>query len=203
MPASGHYPKAVEGLAAWFRRLPGIGRRTAERLALALLEWTEEDLQAFAASVASLKERVHACAVCGNLSDERLCRLCTSAERDRALICVVESASQIPCIEAAGCFRGLYHVLGGRLVPLAGIGPEKLRLEQLRRRLAEGQVSEVILATSPDVEGEATASFLAAELSRPGVRFTRIAAGVPVGADLTFADAATMAMAISGRREFD
>jgi len=200
MPINSPYPEPVEAMVATFRRLPGIGKRTAERLALALLEWPEEDLRRFGAGIAAFRERVLFCETCGNLADDRLCRICAAPNRDQELICVVEHASQIPVIESAGCYRGLYHVLGGRIVPLDGKGPEDLRIEELRRRLDAGAVQELILATSPDVEGEATAHFIAAEFAAHGVRTTRIAAGVPVGADLSFADSATMAMAMGGRR---
>ena len=196
------YPRALQAVIGLLRRLPGVGRRTAERLALALLEWPEEDLRGFGEAVATLRDRICFCRECGNLADDPVCRICAAADRERGLICVVEHASQIPVIENAGCYRGLYHVLGGRIVPLAGKGPEDLRIEELRQRLETGDVAELILATSSDVEGEATANFIAAEFADCGVRITRIAAGVPVGADLSFADAATMAMAIGGRRPF-
>jgi recombination protein RecR len=142
------------------------------------------------------------CTICGNLADTDTCRICRSPGRDRTQICVVEVATQIPVFES-GSYRGLYHVLGGRLQPLEGIGPDELRVEELRERLAGGDAQELILATSPDVEGEATAHFLAAEFADAGVRITRLAAGVPVGADLSYADAATMARALAGRRTLD
>jgi recombination protein RecR len=200
MGTNSAYPVALQALTSSLRRLPGIGARTAERLALALLSWPEEQLREFAAQLASLRERVRFCRVCGNLADADLCRICTDPSRQASVICVVEQPTQIATIERTGCYRGLYHVLGGRIVPLDGKGPEDLRLAELRQRLDAGGVQELIVATSLDVEGEATATYLAWEFSPCGVRITRIAAGVPVGADLSFADAATMAMALNGRR---
>ena len=198
--AGSAYPKPIQSLVALFRRLPGVGGRTAERLALALLNWPEEDLQLFGGEIAALRERISFCEQCGNLAEGARCRICESPNRDHGIICVVEQATQIPVIENAGCFRGLYHVLGGRIVPLEGKGPDDLNIESLRERLAAGDVKELILATSPDVEGEATASFLVEEMKIFPVRITRIASGVPVGADLSFADSATMAMALGTRR---
>lgn len=198
--ASSAYPKALESLVTVLRRLPGIGRRSAERLALAMLEWPESDLHRLGDDIANLRRRVLFCTVCGNLADSAICRICAAPNRDQATICVVEYATQIPVIEGAGCFRGLYHVLGGRLLPLEGRGPEQLRVRELRERLETGLVHELILATSPDVEGEATAHFLASEFATCCARISRIALGVPVGADLCFADAATIAMAMGGRR---
>lgn len=200
MPAHAAYPRPVEALIAAFRRMPGVGKRTAERLALALLEWSPADLSRFGNDIGKLRERISFCETCGHLAEGRICGICASPDRDRAQICVVEHASQVPVIENAGCYRGLYHVLGGRIVPLEGKGPEDIRIAELHRRVAAGDVRELILATSPDLEGEATASFIAAELAGCGLHITRIAAGVPVGADLSFADSATIAMAMGGRQ---
>lgn len=200
MPENTSYPVALQRLIGFLGRLPGVGRRTAERLALALLEWPEEDLVRFGEQVARLRQDVKPCPVCGNFSDGNPCSVCSQPNRERDVVCVVETAVQIALFEKSGCFRGLYHVLGGRLSPLQGRGPEDLAIASLRRRLAEGGIRELILATSPDVEGEATASYLAAELAPAGVRITRIACGVPVGADLSYADAATLASALGGRR---
>ncbi|OGV79721.1 MAG: recombination protein RecR [Lentisphaerae bacterium RIFOXYB12_FULL_65_16] len=200
MTTSSAFPAPLQSLVSLFRRFPGVGRRTAERLALALLEWPEADLRRFGEEIASLKVRIFFCEDCGNLCDDRQCRVCRDPSRDRQIVCVVEQALQVPIIENAGCYRGLYHVLGGRIAPLEDRGPETLRLEPLRRRLEQGEVRELILATSSDVEGEATAHFLAAEFQAYPVRITRIAAGVPVGADLTLADSATLTIALGGRR---
>lgn len=194
------YPSALQRLIALFGRLPGVGKRTAERLALAVLDWPDEQIRQFGDDLLHLKERVTFCPVCGNLAEGDLCGICRAPDRKSDVICVVEQAAQIPVIEGSGCFRGLYHVLGGKLVPLEGKGPADLRIAELRERLTGGEVAEVIVATSPDVEGEATAHFLAEEFADLPVIFSRIAAGVPVGADLSYADAATMAVALGGRR---
>lgn len=197
---SQEYPEALATLVAALMRLPGIGRRTAERLALALLEWPDETLADLGDRIRRLKTDIRPCRQCGNLSEGGLCRVCADPRRDTHQVCVVEEAVQIPVIERAGCFRGLYHVLGGRLTPLEGKGPQDLRIELLRQRLAAGDVTELIIATSSDVEGEATAAYLCEEFGRlPGVTLSRIAAGVPVGSDLSFADPATIAMALKSR----
>ncbi len=194
------YPPALQRLAAYYSKLPGIGRRTAERLALASMDWTESDLQGFAETLGTLKSRIRKCAICGNLSEDETCEICQDGQRQRNVICVVEQPSQLMVVENSGCFRGLYHVLGGKLAPLSGKGPEDLRIKELRERLMGGGVTELILATSPDVEGEATAHFLAQEFADLPIRITRIASGVPIGSDLTYADAATLAIAIGSRR---
>lgn len=200
MRASGQYPPVLDELILSLRRLPGIGTRTAERLALSLLTWPQEELQSLGTLLSTLKSRLRSCEVCGNLTEEPRCRICSDPNRQADVVCVVEQASQIPVIERAGCFRGLYHVLGGRLEPLEGKGPEALKLAELRARVAAGVVRELILATSSDVEGEATAAYLVSELREFPVTITRIAAGVPVGADLGFADSATIAVAMNARR---
>jgi recombination protein RecR len=200
MPDTSAYPAPLQRLIAYLARLPGIGRRTAERLALALLEWSAEDLAHLGQQLTRLRQEVKACPVCGNLSDGDRCTICTHPGRQAELVCVVETAAQIAVFEKSGSYRGLYHVLGGRISPLQGRGPEDLTIAALRQRLDQGGIQELILATSPDVEGEATAAYLAAELSRPGLRISRIACGVPVGADLSYADAATLASALGGRR---
>ena len=194
------YPPALEELIFSLRRLPGIGSRTAERLALALLDWPPHELEQFGALLAGLKTRLRFCEACGNLAEGPLCRVCADPRRQADVICVVEQAGQIPVFERAGCFRGLYHVLGGRIEPLEGKGPGDLRIEPLRRRLESGQVRELILATSPDVEGEATAAYLADAFKALPVTISRLASGIPVGADLGFADSATIAVALNARR---
>lgn len=197
------YPKALVDIIETLCRLPGIGRRTAQRLALSLLEWSPEELRRFGEQLTVLPTKIVFCGVCGNFSDRETCGICEAPDRDRSVICVVEQASQIAVIEACRDYRGVYHVLGGRLVPLEGRGPEDLRLGELSERIADGAVHELILATSPDVEGEATAHYIASEFARPGLTISRIAAGVPVGADLSYANSATMAMAIRGRRPME
>ncbi len=194
------YPAALRELISVLKQLPGIGSRTAERLALSILAWPPERLEAFGGLVGGLQSRIRSCVCCGNWADAELCAICRNPGRRRDLICVVERVSQIPVIERSGSFNGLYHVLGGRLMPLEGKGPDDLRLRELEGRVAAGGVQEVILATSPDVEGEATASYVVGELKSYGVSCSRIASGIPVGADMSYADSATMAMAINSRR---
>ena len=172
-------------------------------MALSLMSWQEGDLAGFGAQLSSLRKEVGFCPVCGYLTNgTEPCRFCSSPDRERSIICVVEQVTQVHTIESSGCFKGLYHVLGGKISPMKGRGPADLRIEELRERLADGDVKEILIALSPDVEGEATAHYLAQEFGGMGVALTRIAAGVPVGSDLSFADAATMASAISGRRRF-
>lgn len=197
------YPDTLQHVISYFSHLPGIGRRTAERLGLALMSWRPEDVAGFGAEIGKLRSSVTGCAICGNYTEAGFpCGICSSENRQRGIICVVEQVSQIHVIEKSGCFHGLYHVLGGKLSPVNGIGPGDLRLKELAARLDAG-VSELLLAITPDVEGEATAHYIAHEFARPGLSISRIAAGVPVGADLAFADAATLASAISGRRVMD
>lgn len=195
----GAYPSVLEELMLSLRRLPGIGARTAERLALHLSGWKAEDLQRFGGLIAALPERLRLCTICGNLAESERCAICADSHRQPDVICVVEQALQIPVIERAGCFRGLYHVLGGRIEPLAHKGPDDLRLPELRRRLEGGTVRELILAMSSDVEGEATAAYLAQAFRSETLVVSRIAAGIPVGADLGYADAATLAVALRAR----
>ncbi|MDD4097626.1 MAG: recombination mediator RecR [Lentisphaeria bacterium] len=203
MSKPGQYPEALNHVIAGFSRLPGIGRRTAERLTLAVMNWPPEQLADFGAALAELHQKVHPCAVCGNLTDQQTCAICQDESRQQDLICVVEQASQVAVLETSSCFHGLYHVLGGKLSPLNGKGPADLRLAELQQRLRQKPVAELIIATSPDVEGEATAHFIADMLADLPVTISRTAAGVPVGSDLNFADAATLAMAINGRRKLD
>ena len=198
---SGVYPKLLEQLARYLTALPGIGQRTAERLSLSLLDWDEEQLRALSELIGTLKHRIKFCKTCGNLAESDRCNICLDSSRDSRLICVVENARQIPAINKCGRFNGMFHVLGGRISPLDGVGLEQLNVHTLFERIRNNNVYEVILATSPDVEGEATANYLANELKNDfEVTVTRIALGVPVGSDLTFADVATMAMAIDSRR---
>lgn len=198
-----NYPPSLQRLIGYFSKLPGVGKRSAERLALSTLKWSEKDLQGFAAALSDLHRLIHPCAVCGNLAEGELCPLCSDTSRTRNVICVVEQPSQIIVIENSGCFHGLYHVLGGKLAPLSGKGPDDLRIAELHQRVAAGGVTELIIATSPDVEGEATAHYLAHDFAASGVTVSRIAAGVPIGADLNYADPATLSIAISARRAIE
>lgn len=194
-----HYPASFIKLINTISRLPGIGKRTAERLALALYDWNESELKFFGETISELKNNVKSCQLCGNFSDDEHCNICLDDSRDPTSICVIETVAQIPVIEKSGSFRGLYHILGGKLSPVNGIGPETLKVEKLISRLEN--VSEIILATSPDFDGEATASYIADLLKNREINITRIARGIPVGADISYADSASMAMAMNSRRQ--
>ena len=193
---------AIEDLVTELAKLPGIGRKTAQRLTFFLLKQPAETATRLAEAIRSVRERVTACGVCGTLTDEDPCAICRDPRRDASLLCVVEEAADVTAIERAGRFRGRYHVLGGRLSPLEGIGPEALRLDRLVDRVANGAgVREVIIATNPSMEGEVTATFLQQLLRPTGVRVTRIARGLPVGGDLEYADGVTIAQALLARRD--
>ncbi len=197
---------AIDDLASEFARLPGIGRKTALRLTYHLLKQPLDQSRRLASALVTLAERVRPCDRCFNLTESPLCALCRDPKRDPALICAVEEAADIGAIERAGEYRGLYHVLGGRLSPLDGIGPEDLTIPQLVERVAGGTVREVIIATNPSLEGEATALYLQRQLAahRPDgqvLAVTRIARGLPVGGDLEYADGVTIAQALAARRE--
>lgn len=192
---------AIDDLATELARLPGIGRKTALRLTYHLLRQPRERVQRLAATLLTLVERVRQCRTCGNLTEDEECAICRDPRRDTAVICAVEEAADIGAIERTGEFRGRYHVLGGRISPLDGVGPEDLTVGHLVRRVMDGQVSEVIVATNPSVEGEATALYLQQALKPAGVRITRIARGLPVGGDLEYADGVTIAQAIAARRD--
>lgn len=191
---------ALKRLSGLLRQLPGVGEKTAQRLMLAVLGAPREYGLALGAALVEVVERVHACAPCGNLTEESPCALCRDPRRDRGLLCVVERVPDLMAIEASHEYRGLYHVLGGALSPLDGVGPEGLRLEDLMARLP-GEFREVILATSASVEGEATALYLKRKLEPLGLRLTRIASGIPVGGELEYVDRGTLGRALSGRRE--
>jgi recombination protein RecR len=190
----------IDDLASELAKLPGIGRKTALRLTYHLLKQPAEQSRRLAEALSTLSERVHPCERCFNLTEGELCAICTDPRRDATLICVVEEASDISAIERAGEFRGHYHVLGGRLSPLDGIGPENLHIEDLVRRVASTQILEVILATNPSLEGEATALYVQRQLASRPVTVTRIARGLPVGGDLEYADGVTIAQALAARR---
>ena len=202
------YPQALEDLMELLRGLPGVGRRSAERMAMNLFSWDETRLKVFAEVVAGLKGRVGKCCVCGNLADLRgeekvLCPICASPARDPEVLCVVEDAPQIRSIEASGVFRGVYHVLGGRIAPLEGRGVDSISADALEKRLETGSFREIIFALSPDVEGQATAVYLVNRLKKYGLKTSRLAQGLPAGSDLSYADPATIAAALSGRTAFD
>ncbi|MBX6332555.1 MAG: recombination protein RecR [Gemmatimonadaceae bacterium] len=192
---------AIDELAAELAKLPGVGRKTALRLTYHLLKQPPETSRRLAAALERLVERVRRCSVCANLTEEDPCAICGDPRRDRGILCVVEEASDISAIERTGEFHGIYHVLGGRLSPLDGIGPEDLGVQQLVDRVTAGGVREVILATNPSLEGEATALYVQRQVGPHVAVVSRIARGIPVGGDLEYADGVTIAQAISARRE--
>jgi recombination protein RecR len=192
---------ALDDLVTEFAKLPGIGRKTAQRLAHHLVQQPGDRLARLAGALVAVAERVRPCDECGNLAEAGLCAVCLDPRRDGGLICVVEEPSGVMFLERAGEFRGRYHVLGGRLDPLAGVGPESLRLAQLVARVDAGGVREVILATNPSMEGEVTATYVQQLLAGRGVKVTRLARGLPVGGDLEYVDGVTLAHALSARQE--
>ncbi|HEY2790007.1 MAG TPA: recombination mediator RecR [Gaiellales bacterium] len=194
------YAPSVDNLIVQLARLPGVGRRTAQRLAFHLLKASEADALALADAIREVKERIGFCTECGNLAEEPLCPICADARRDRSLICVVEDPSDLVALERTHEYRGLYHVLGGALSPIDGVDPEHLRIAELVARVETGGVVEVLLATNPTMTGEATAAYLADRL-RGHTRVTRLASGLPVGGDLEYADEVTLGRALAGRRE--
>ena len=196
------YPGPINRLVAELSKLPGIGQRTAQRLAFHVLREEENEALALADAIREVKEKVGLCEVCFNLAEERRCQICQDSRRDRSLICVVEQPADVIPIERTHEYRGLYHVLGGALSPIDGIDPEDLRISELVGRVEEGEAEEVVLATNPTTTGEATAHHLA-ELLRGRVTITRLASGLPVGADLEHADEVTLGRALSGRRSLD
>jgi recombination protein RecR len=191
---------AVENLVAQLTRLPGVGTRTAHRLAFHLLRVPKDEAHALAAAIGDVKERVRFCAECGNLTEEERCVICRDERRDRTLVCVVEQPADLVSLERTHEYRGLYHVLGGSLSPIDGVEPEHLRIDELMGRVESNGIQEVVLATNPNMTGEATAAYLADRL-RGRVRVTRLASGLPVGGDLEYADEVTLGRALSGRRE--
>jgi recombination protein RecR len=193
---------AIDDLIGELARLPGIGRKTATRLTYFLLKQSDDQADRLARAVKAVTENIRPCEVCGNLTETSRCSICEDPRRDPAVLCVVEEASDIGAIERTGEYTGLYHVLGGHLSPLDGVGPEDLQIESLRNRLTNGgDVREVILATNPSMEGEVTATYVRRVLDSAGVRVTRIALGLPVGGDLEYADGVTIAQALMARRE--
>ena len=183
------------------KKLPGIGSKSAQRMAFHILRAAGEDAEALAAAIRNLKEELHLCSVCSNITDVDPCSYCASPTRNQRLVCVVEEPTNIAAIEKTRSYNGVYHVLHGAISPLHGIGPEHLRIPSLLKRIERGDVDEVIIATNPTLEGEATAVYLTGLLKRPGVRVTRIATGIPAGSDIEYADEVTMLKAMEGRRE--
>jgi len=195
------FAEPLARLITEFKRLPGVGQKSAQRLAFHLLRAGREDAEHLAQAILDVKDKLGLCRICNNISDSELCAYCTDSNRDPRVICVVEEPHNIVGIETTRQFEGRYHVLHGSLSPLRGIGPESLKLKNLVERIGEGEVQEVIVATNPTVEGEATAVYLSRLLKPLGVRVTRIAMGIPVGSDLEFADEVTISKAMEGRRE--
>ncbi|MFT4137187.1 recombination mediator RecR [Microbacterium sp.] len=194
------YDGIVQDLIDEFGRLPGIGPKSAQRITFHLLQTPSFDVSRLSQLLGELRERVRFCERCGNVSEQELCAICRDPRRDESLICVVEDAKDVAAIERTREFRGLYHVLGGAISPIAGIGPDELRITSLLQRLAGGTVQEVILATNPNLEGEATATYLSRLLHTLEIRVTRLASGLPVGGDLEYADEVTLGRAFEGRR---
>ena len=194
------FSPAVDNLVAQLTRLPGVGQRTAQRLAFHILRASTEEALALAESIEEVKERVRFCRECGNLTEEEVCAICQDARRDHTLICVVEQPADLISVERTAEYRGLYHVLGGALSPIDGVEPADLRIDELLQRVERNGVEEVVLATNPNMTGEATAAFLADRL-RNRVRVTRLASVLPVGGDLEYADEVTLGRALAGRRE--
>ena len=191
---------AVQNLVAQLTHLPGVGQRTAQRLAFHLLRTTKEEALALAEAIVEVKERVRFCRECGNLTEDEVCAICLDARRDHSVICVVEQPVDLVSVERTAEFRGLYHVLGGALSPIDGVEPADLRIDELIQRVDRNGVEEVVVATNPNMTGEATAAYLADRL-RGRVRVTRLASGLPVGGDLEYADEVTLGRALTGRRE--
>lgn len=195
------YAAPVARLIDEFEKLPGIGHKTAQRLAFHILNMPADKAYAFANAIIDAKKTIHYCSVCGDLTDTDPCRICGNQNRDRSVICVVESPRDVIAMERIREFKGLYHVLHGVISPLEGIGPDDINMKSLIKRIGEGETKEVILATNPDVEGEATAMYIAKLIKPMGVKATRIAHGLPVGGDLEYADEVTLAKSLEGRRE--
>lgn len=195
------YARPIARLIDQLTRLPGVGPKTAQRLAFFLLGMNQAEVEQIASSMVEARTRVRRCDVCGDLTDQTVCPICDDPGRDRHLICVVESPQDVAAMERTRHFSGVYHVLHGAIAPLDGIGPEQIRIRELVARVTDGSVSEVIVATNPDVEGDATALFLADLLRPMGIKVTRLARGLPVGGDLEYADEVTLGKAFEGRRE--
>ncbi|MCR4576753.1 MAG: recombination mediator RecR [Clostridiales bacterium] len=193
--------ESIDKLANELSRLPGIGKKTAQRLAFHIVGMPEEQVRELAVAIYNGKKNVHLCPVCYNLTDREICSVCGDDSRDRSIICVVRDARDVNALERVRDYNGLYHVLGGVISPMDGIGPDDIRIRELMSRLASGEVKEVVLATNPDVEGEATASYISRLIKPMGIKVTRIAHGVPVGGELEYTDEITLLRAFEGRRE--
>ncbi|NKE08478.1 MULTISPECIES: recombination mediator RecR [Kocuria] len=193
------YEGAVQDLIDELGRLPGVGPKSAQRIAFFLLDADRQDVQRLSDAMSAVKERVKHCQICGNVAEQDECAICRDARRDQTVICVVEESRDVMAIERTKSFRGLYHVLGGSINPIAGIGPDQLRVRELMTRLSDESIEEIVLATDPNLEGEATATYLARMLKTLGIKVTRLASGLPVGGDLEYADEVTLGRAFEGR----
>ncbi|MCL5103359.1 MAG: recombination mediator RecR [Armatimonadetes bacterium] len=196
-----HYAKPLAKLVAEFEKLPGIGPKSAQRLAFHVLRISEEEARTLAEAVVSVKQYIKLCPVCYNYTDQACCEICSDAKRDRSLICVVSEPRDVVAMEKTNEFRGMYHVLGGVISPMDGIGPEMLKIRELLGRVNDGEITEVVLATNPTIEGDTTAMYIAGLLKPLGIKVTRIAHGMPVGGDMDYADQATLIQALQWRRE--
>lgn len=197
------YEGVVQDLIDELGRLPNVGPKSAQRIAFHLLAADPADVKRLAQVLLEVKEKVRFCAICGNVAEDEECRICRDPRRDQSVICVVEEPKDVVAIEKTREFRGRYHVLGGAISPIEGVGPDDLRVRELMTRLADGTVTELILATDPNLEGEATATYLARLVKPMGLRVTRLASGLPVGGDLEYADEVTLGRAFEGRRQLD
>ena len=196
-----YYPSSMQKLIKCFSRLPGIGKKTAERLAMHVLRAPMREAEQLSQSIMEIKEKVRLCAMCFALSDSEQCKICGDPAREAAVLCVVEQPADMVAIEKSGAFKGLYHILQGALSPMNGVGPDHLRIRELISKIAEGNVKEVVLATSTNLEGEATASYLAEQLGGYPIKVTRIASGVPIGGDLKYVDQVTLKRALETRHD--
>ena len=197
------YEGIIQDLIDELGRLPGVGPKSAQRIAFHIIQSDRVDVSRLAEVLKTVKERVKFCTTCGNISEEELCRICRDPRRDNTSICVVEESKDVIAIEKTREFKGKYHVLGGAISPIDGIGPENLRIRELMQRLAETEIAEVIIATDPNLEGEATATYLTRLIKPLGVKVSRLASGLPVGGDLEYADEVTLGRAFEGRRTYD
>ena len=197
------YEGIIQDLIDELGRLPGVGPKSAQRIAFHIIQSDRVDVSRLAEILKTVKERVKFCTTCGNISEEELCRICKDPRRDNSSICVVEESKDVLAIEKTREFKGKYHVLGGAISPIDGIGPENLRMKELMTRLAQTQINEVIIATDPNLEGEATATYLTRLIKPLGVKVSRLASGLPVGGDLEYADEITLGRAFEGRRSYD
>jgi len=195
------YILPLQKLIEQFCRLSGVGQKTAVRYAFSVLEMSEEDAKAFADAIVAAKRDITKCEVCGNLSDKPLCAICSDGRRDRSVVCVVEDAKTVMALEKVKEYNGVYHVLGGAISPMDGVSPDDLRIKELLERIKTGEIKEIIIATNPNIEGETTAMYLSKLIAPLGIRVTRLAYGVPVGADLEYADEVTLLRALDGRRD--